>query len=200
MNYELLIDIIDQLSVVNPFKARKLSTLMEKHFAEDDQKKKKELEKKINRAVYSIFGKCINKDDLSDFYNTGSCINEECFNVEQSEEDRWFIFSDGARRYVKSEEGLELANYIPREYKKGFYIQERSASYENNDKDILLELRFLKRHQIKLDTISRLMDHKEELITNNYRLRNSSVPRDFVEELIDFLGIHRIQSTKKNTK
>ena len=198
MNYVLLREIIDQLSVINPYKARKLEMLLNKLNRENDQEKKKELEKRINLSIFNLFGKCLTKKDRDDFYNTSTWINEECYAIEQNEKNRWFIFSDGARRYVNTDEGIIVSNYIPREYGMGFHLDESDTS--KSSEDVLIEAAFIKKYQNRLDIIGRLMDHKEELITDNYCLRDSSIPRFFVEELIDFLGIHRIQNTKNNTK
>ncbi len=200
MNYELLLDIIEQLSVINPWKARKLDLLVGNHFTTRDEDKKKEIAKKIDRFIYNLFASSLTRESKNDFFNTGAVINEECYEIEKSEEDRWFITTDGARRFIPTDDGLKEANYIPRDYKKGFHLVDRGATCDMEAGEIMRELSFLKKHQSALNSISGLMDHKLELITNNYNVKKG-IPRFFVEMLIDYLELSRLpKEEKKNNK
>ncbi len=201
MNYEQLYEIIDQLSVINPWKAKKLEALVKKQVMSKDENEKKQLKRKINNFIYNLFGSCLTRESRNDFFNTSISISEDCYEVEQREKERWFIYNDGARRYILNGDKVEVANFIPREYKKGFYVREREANTEEEKKQLRREFSFLFRNESLLKNISSLMDHRQELVTYGYEVKNNNIPSFFVEMLINYLGLSRVpQEENKHSK
>ena len=176
MNYEQLYEIIDQLSVINPWKSKKLEALVKKQVMSKDENEKKQLKRKINNFIYNLFGSCLTRESRNDFFNTSISISEDCYEV-------------------------EVANFIPREYKKGFYVREREANTEEEKKQLRREFSFLFRNESLLKNISSLMDHRQELVTYGYEVKNNNIPSFFVEMLINYLGLSRVpQEENKHSK
>lgn len=191
MSYTELFKIIDELSYINPKKARKLSKIVKERITTKDNKKIKELDSKIWRYVHYIFMQSIDKNSRRELYNLTACIMDDILYVE-GQSKGWFISSTGARKYAVADDELVVTNYIPRSYKEGFYLN------EDDDPTVLEEnMLFLTKNSALLSTISKQMDRKEEILTNEYRPVNINVTRDFTEELIDYLDLPRINKIEE---
>lgn len=192
MNYLMLHQIIKYLEELNPGKARKLKRLLNAEKEETDPTKKKQIESKIHQFVYNVYMGSLARESRNDIYNTSMTINEDCYTLEQDANDGWYIFFDGAKRLQSTEDGIKVINHVPREYKQGFYLKEDFDAKE---------AAFLKKYHHMLDTISKNMDHKQELTTFDYQTKSPWIPVEFVELLVDFLGLTRIpQEEKKQQK
>jgi hypothetical protein len=110
-------------------------------------------------------------------------IFEECAMIENDARNGWVIGSKGAFRYVagKNNEAV-LANKVPREYKRGFYLVNGSG---------IEAVEFLDKYNIALQIIARRMDEREEAITFTKKAKSKNIPNELLEEMIDFLSLPR---------
>ena len=189
MDYNKIYKIITMLDSLSHRRANKLKSLVSSCLVENDPKRIKEAEKKVHNYVYNLYLKSLSKKSRDEVYNTSMIINEDCHSVEQDAIDGWYIFMDGAKRTVPTEDGeLIFTDIIPREYKEGFKL---------NDNPTAKELNFYLRYRQFLDSISKHMDRKQELTTFDYQTKTPFIPIEFVEALIDFIGLHRIPEKKQ---
>ena len=186
-----LFDIINGLEELNPRKAKKLRRLTNELIWEKNPTRRKTLEKKIRDVVYNIYLSCLSKKSRQDIYNTGIIISEECYAVERDAKDGWYIFFDGAKRLQKHGEGVTVSDVVPREYKKGFYLEEDATEKAK---------KFFKKYRSVLDDISLDMDHKQEMTTYDYQTKTPNIPIPFVERLVDYLGLSRIPKEDEKQK
>ena len=184
MNYNQLLEIIESLKEINPKKANKLAKLVESRLNENDSTAGKMLDQKIYNYVYSVFTDCLDKKDRDEFYSLSLCIMEDCYSIESNAKRNLVISSDGIKEYTVKDEQVEVKSFIPREYKKGFYLEKDATDAEK---------KFFNNYKYLLDIIGDKMDKKEELITHNYRVKNNNISTQFMESLIDFLQLPRIK-------
>lgn len=98
----------------------------------------------------------------------------------------WKITSWGADKHVGyGEEEETIEKTIPREYEKGFIISEGA--------DVETKI-FAKTNKDKLSEIAGVLDRIDEIITTGYQPA-SGIPREYIEQLIDYLGYRRIGDT-----
>ena len=97
----------------------------------------------------------------------------------------WKITSWGADKHVGYGEEETIEKTIPREYEKGFIISE-GADAETKE--------FAKTNKDKLSIIAGVLDRIDEIITEGYQPA-SGIPREYIEQLIDYLGYRRISDT-----
>ena len=184
MDYNKLLEIIESLKEINPKKANKLAKLVESRLNENDSTAGKMLDQRIYSYVYNVFADCLDKKDRDEFYSLSLCIIEDCHNIESKTKWNWIISSDGIKEYTVKDEQLEVKSFIPREYKKGFYLEKDATDDEKN---------FFNHYKCLLDIIGNKMDKKEELITYKYRVKDNNISTQFMESLIDFLQLPRIK-------
>ena len=191
MKIENVYAVLDELEILHPRKAKRLHTLIENYELEEDEDKKKKRWNRIRNYIYGIFRSCLTRECRKELENTSILISEESYTLEEQVKNGWLIFTDGARR-LSSEPNETYSNFIPREYKKGFYLQKHDYSNENEKQKFLDELKFLTNNKIMLGYLSDLMDRKQEIITYDFEVNNEAIPRKFVELLITTLGYVRI--------
>ena len=194
MNENMIYEIIIQLNEISPIRAKKLLRLANDYFSEEDPTLKNKLRKVIRQYVYDLYLNCLAKETRKDVVNTGVQINDFCYDLETSVNGLnarygWFIFFDGARQIKRVNGEDQVTGFIPRTYKRGFNLGDNSTK---------TEIEFLRRKKSILEDISLSMDHKQEL-TSNYKIKNKRIPKEFVELLIDYLGLERVP-TKKQIK
>lgn len=98
----------------------------------------------------------------------------------------WKITSWGADKHVGyGEEEEKIEKTIPREYEKGFIISEGA--------DVETKI-FAKTNEDKLSKIAGVLDRIDEIITKEYQPA-SGIPREYIEQLINYLGYRRIGDT-----
>lgn len=201
MQIEKVYEVLEELETLHPRKARKLQSLIENYEFEEDEDMKKKRFNRIRNYIYSIFRSCLTRECRKELENISICISEDCYTLEEHVKNGWFIFMDGARR-LSSEPNEKFSHFIPREYKKGFYLNKRDYSSETEKQKFIDELNFLTQNKIFLEHISDEMDRKQEIVTYDYEVNSPAIPRKFVELLITTLGYRRIeekQEEKKNT-
>lgn len=203
MNFELLDTILKYIDTMTyrKYRNQKLAKMVRKLKAEydasEDQKRKYEIRREIHKIIYRIFNGCLHKKTREELSNIGCTINEYCYQIEHKENNGWNIGNDAAKRYVPSEGKVVQVASIPREYKKGFYLEESEINTEAEKKNKIIESNFYYQYVDYLNRISDLMDRKSDIITYEYVVADPSVDRTFVELLIDFLGFSRVTDTKK---
>lgn len=191
MDYIQLIGIMEQLKDIDSRKALKLAKLMQKHAEEKNPDKKKNYERKIKNFICNLFFNCLDRDLENELYNLCACINADRYDLEQRDKS-WFVNTEGAKKYTYVDGKFEIIGSIPRYYGEGFVLEEDASAEEKRF--------FMENHAI-LSSIARDMDRKEEIVTY-YQPKNDSIPRDFTEGLVDFIGFSRIETreTKKGMK
>ena len=201
MNYDNINKVLEELERLNPRKAKKLRNLVEMEQQETNPEQKEVIMKKMRTYIFNVFLSCLARKTRNDITNTGVCINEDCYTVEQHADDRWIITLDGASRYDFEGEQLVKVGSIPREYKTGFHLEERDPVTEQDRINQQKEQEFYLRFHVYLDRIGEMMDHKQELVTDGYEINNPRIPREFVELLITTIGLQRVPTqVKKETK
>lgn len=197
MNYEEglkineLLRIIEHLKRMNNIKAIKLAKLVQKYINEDDYIQKIKLRIKINSYVYLIFIELLDNNSKNNIYNLGLDILEDCDNVEKDAGNGWMINTNGAFRYIMKDNEAILVNKIPRSYKSGFYLTDDSGKEA---------IDFSNKYKSILRIISNKMDRREETITYTKKPKNSKVSIEFLDEVIDYLNLPRINENKKEYK
>ena len=202
MNIEALNIILIELEKIpyRKYRNHKLSKMIRKLIDEyqqtDDQNRKYEIQKEVHHYVYRIFNGCLSKESREQLSNIGCTINEYCYQIEQHEKNGWLIGFQGVQRYKEKDGQFVQAGFIPREFQKGFYLEERVVSTEEEKKDKILENNFYYQYVDHLNRISDLMDRKAMIITYDYSLADFSINRAFVELLIDYLRFSRVNGAK----
>ena len=193
MNYEEIFKIIEQLKKINSIRANKLAKLVQKHMDETDPVKQKNLGIKIYSYVYWVFIELLDTNSRHNIYNLGLDILEDCDSIEKEANNGWLINYSGAFRYTFKNGEATLVNRIPRSYKKGFHLTEESG-VEGMD--------FINMYGGLLNIISSRMDRREEYITYNKKPKNKKISNEFIEELIDYLHLPKVNSEEsiKETK
>lgn len=194
MDMKLLNQILNQLQSISPRKAAKLEKLVSRYQMEQDTTKQKQIGRKIKNMVYNLFTSLLSRKSRNDLYNTSMLVEEDSYSLEQQSHDDWYINYDGAVRVVYEDHKPKVTNFIPREYKKGFYLE---IPKHASSTDALRELEFYNRYVDYLNRLSAHMDHKQEIISCGYELKNPNMDKAFPELLIDFLGFKRIQEPNK---
>ena len=190
MNYEQLFDIAKDLTRIDYFKAKKLFNLIQKHIYTDDIVEKRKLEKRIRSLIFYCFMNVIDKDSKKELYNVILC-NNDIINELEFHNPNWFINADGAFEYTFDNDKTTIIGQIPREYNKGYYLDEDNCSEE--------EKLFYDTNKLSLLLIGNNYDRKEEIITDEYTTR-FNISKEFTEKLIDFIGFKRINSKESDTK
>lgn len=193
MDFNLLESVIRVLQSSSPLKARKLIKLLNAYKATDDLEEKQELKRKIRNFVYVIFYSCLSKRCREELSTICCTINEECYRIERCA-DSWYVNEDGARRYqLEGEKFVETA-FVPREYKKGYYLRDMNTAdlSEAERKEKIREGNFYYTYAKDLGSISDLMDRKLEIVSYGYELKSPDVDRRFVELLMSCLKIRRL--------
>ncbi len=188
MNYEEIFKIIEQLKKINIIKANRLAKLVQKHMDETDPVKEINLRIKINSYIYWILIDLLDSDSRHNIYNLGLDILEDCNSIEKESNNGWIIGYKGAFRYVLDNGEVKLVNKVPRSYKNSFHLTEESG-VEGID--------FINMYGGLLNMISIRMDRREEYITYTKKIKNKKVSSEFIEELIDYLNLPRIEEEKE---
>lgn len=198
MNLIQLNEIIQELREYSPRKSKRLERLAEVIRTETKEEKKKRLEKKIYDYVYQIFLSCLSRKSREDLAYINAIIDDECFQLEYREKNRYHIGFEGVKRKTQTDEKNITKSYIKREYQKGFFINPSVAEKTPEEqKELLAQSTFYYDNINTLNEISGYMDHKLELITYEYTLKDSRIKREFTEHLISFLGLSRIENGKE---
>ncbi|MBR3211154.1 MAG: hypothetical protein IKF71_04385 [Bacilli bacterium] len=192
MNSENLRQILNELKVLSPIKAKKLKDMICQETNESDVMKQCELEQKIWNYLYQIFLSCLSKESKSSLVGAGDEINELIHTIEQKAQDGWSIYSEGAFRIEEQEGEYEVVGNIPREYGKGFLLQERTPKSEKEREYAMKELEFYTTFENHLAILGGEMDFKETYLTMGYQIKNSKISSDFVELLITTLELPRL--------
>lgn len=191
MNYDKTIKIIDELKKLNNTKAKKLSKLVQKHMDEKDPVIQKELERKIKHIIYWTFIDLIDSESRVKIYDLGVDILDDCIGIERDANNGWIINPRGASRYTMVNDEVIVSNFIPRTYKNGFNLTNDSG---------LEGVNFFNRYFNILISVSKKMDEREEAITYSKKPRNKNTSMEFLEELIDYLELPRVQNIEENNK
>ena len=191
MDYLELLNIMEQLQEIDSKKAYKLCKLIMKFKDEKDYTKRKEIERRIKNFIYHLFCSCLDRSLGKELANLGVSINSDRYDLEQIEKS-WFVGNEGAVQFKITDGQLEEIGAIPRYHGEGFVLDEDATDEEK---------RFLMMNHSILNSIARDMDRKEEIVTY-YQPKDDSIPRDFTETLVDFIGFSRIDDieTKKTMK
>lgn len=201
MNIDKCREIIEELRPMNSRKAKKLEKILTQYEQEDDKERKIFLANRLYNYVYHLFGSLLTKECRRDLFDTNTTINEESYETEQRSNKGFYINMDGIDRRVVKDGEVVIESYVGRDYQKGFYMVNRSlATTQEEKEEYLLQSHFYFNNIGILDDISERMDHKLELITFGYELKDPRIPRSFAEKLIDFLGIRRLEEQKEKAK
>lgn len=198
MDLEKLNKIIEDLQSISPLKARRLRKLTDMYQKEQDSEKKNELHIRIYNYVYHVFGSCLTRECRSDLYNTNTVINEESYSIEQRRKTGYRINMDGVERRMLQAGEVVTKSFIGRDYEKGFYMLEAPESEEDKE-EFARQSSFYFEHVAVLNQISDYMDHKLDLVTFQYEIKDDKIPRGFTESIIDFLGLRRIDDQKRKS-
>lgn len=194
MKEELLPVIIEELEKTSKLKALYLKHLVKKYNSDTNTNRKFMIESSIWDFVYGILLSSLDRKTSYDLANTAVSISDLCYQIMKAERDGWYISMDGVTRRVARSD--KFVCYITRTYGEGF-------KYDSSDcldeAEVRRHDRFVAKYAFELSNISKMMDHKQEIISSNYALRNANVSREFVETLIDFLGLRRVGDSKEKS-
>ncbi len=189
---DMLVEMLHYLKDISLMKYKKLQKLAILYLFEEDSQNKEIAGKKLRKYIYNLYLGCMNKETRREISNTGVLINEECYTLEQKQENKgWRIAFDGAYHFEKKDDQYVITDSIPREYNLGFYLNEEFSDKERD---------FYLRNRSRLERISDYMDRKQELTTYDYQTKNPFIPVGFVELLVDYLELCRIPEDQKYNK
>lgn len=192
--------IIEMLEDLNPRKAKKLRDLDLQELGEKNPHRRNELHLKTIDYMYYLFTGLLSNESRKEFMNISVGINELCYMLEQQAGDGWVLNNYGAMRIQKNSEGVTIVGSIPREYQKGFILEDRNPQTEQERVNAEKEIDFYTKYSYQLDLISSEIDHKQEFLTYGYQVKNPNTPRALVELLIQTLGLPKIPSQNTTTK
>lgn len=200
MNYELLNKIIAELEVVSPFKAKKIERLIDEYDAQPGNAPfRKDIEKKIFNTIYATFCSLLSRKSRDELYYVATSISEECYSVERSADNGWYINNGGAGRYVIENGETITKCYIPRKYKKGFIVSDKPAESVEERKEQLTAMDFYNTYASRLENIASLMDRKQEIISFDYQTKNEKVSRDLMDIMIEYLHFMKLTPEEMET-
>ena len=191
MDINLLHTIIKDLETASPRFAKKMNQLLVSYQESRNETKKRKIEKMIRDTLYGFFVKSLTKESRYDIYDLGIAIGEECFGIEYHAANHWHVGYSGAVRVAKQDGEVVVKNYIPRDYKKGYYLETPENMYIV---DKAKEIEFFTEFAGTLERVSEWMDKRQEVISGGYQLKSKKVSRELAENMITFLGLPRVDS------
>ena len=189
MDYEKTFNIAGKMMTHSPIRAFLISLLLYK-WLEAKNGQKKECEKKIRNLIIKDFLSSLNKSSRNSYSDCNTEIQEEIHKIE-AVEPYWIITSWGAERFDSVNGEIKAVEVIPREYKKGFILQDNSSDKAKQSSDKAKQ--FAERRKEKLEYISELMDERETIL-KRYKTRKG-IPKSYTEELIDWLEYRRTEDS-----
>ena len=189
MDYEKTFNIAGKMMTHSPIRAFLISLLLYK-WLEAKNWQKEECEKKIRNLIIKDFLNSLNKSSRNSYSDCNTEIQEEIHKIEVIE-PYWVITSWGAERFDSINGEIKAVEVIPREYKKGFILQDNSSDKAKQSSDKAKQ--FAERRKEKLEYISELMDERE-IILKRYKTKKG-IPKSYTEELIDWLGYRRTEDS-----
>ncbi|MBP5679256.1 MAG: hypothetical protein J6X28_05495 [Bacilli bacterium] len=193
MNMGLLKEIVEEYKKTNPKKGKKLEKLVLRYEHEKDECKKDELKKVIRGFLHVIFSKSIDNESQFIMDYVSQYINEGCHQIERKAGDGWNVSYTGAVRMMVENGKLIITNYIPREYKKGFYLDTPSKLPVEAKKR---EAEFYMDHDFYLGQVSKDMDSYQTVVSGGYT-PNPGVEREFLEKILTCINAPRIKEIEK---
>ena len=178
MDYEKTYNIAGKMMTHSPIRAFLISLLLYK-WLEAKNGQKEECEKKIRSLIIKDFLNSLNKSSSNSYSDCNTEIQEEIHKIETIE-PYWVITSWGAERFDNVNDEIKAVEVIPREYKKGFILQDNSSDKAKQ---------FAERRKEKLEYISELMDERETIL-KRYKTKKG-IPKSYTEELIDWIEYRR---------
>ena len=191
MNTDLLVKIINDLYLIDPRRSKKLQDMFLLYYQETDDYKKHVIKTRINQFVSSILFRLLSKESRLNIFDLGVEINERSSKLEKEAGDNWHIGYYGAVRLLRKENEVVITNFIPRSHGTGFYLDPDKNMPAS---ELERESKFYKDNSFTLSIIATLMDKREDYTSSKFELKNNRVSREFVETLIEFLGLPKIDS------
>ncbi len=188
MDYNKLFELVDEMSKIKGYRLKTdyLLKLINSH-VKSNQEDKFDFENKINQFIFNTFLDSIDSKSKDRLFNINVNINEERHSLSKNY-PLWHIDNYGAYKFKIDDENISIEATIPRDHEIGFYLTE-DASEE--------AISFMKKNGWRLGIINDYMTEKENIINYNYKPKNN-VPREFTENLIDYIGFRRIEDVKLN--
>ena len=188
MDYNKLLELTDEMSKIKGYRLKTdyLLKLINSH-VKSNQEDKFDFENKINEFIFNTFLDSIDSKSKEKLYNINVNINEERHSLSKKY-PLWHIDNYGAYKFKIDDENISIEETIPRDHDIGFYLTD-DASEE--------AISFMKKNGLRLGIINDYMTEKENIINYDYKPKNN-VPREFTENLIDYIGFRRIEDVNSN--
>ena len=198
MNEEMLIQLLPEIERYNPRKAKKIEKLMSLKRRETNTEKRANISRRLYNLVYRTFTDCLTKESKNDLTNTSTLINEECYVVESREGRGFRIHNEGVLRRTMRDGKVIEPSYITRSYQEGYSMAPlRKGATKEELEEYMRQNDFYNRRVERLNRISDDIDHKLEIVTFDYEIKDPSIPRTYTEKLIDTLGLDRLEEKDK---
>ena len=183
MDIYSVVCIIEQLKEIDKRKAAKLGRLFDRYLKEKSDTKKRDLVRKIRNNVFHLYLNCLDSSLKDELYNICYSVSADMVDLTEAEKS-WYVNAEGAVQYSKQDGKYAIVGNIPRTYGEGYVLREDATDEEK---------RFYMSNHALLSSIASQLDRKEEIITY-YQPKDKSIPREFTELLVDYIGFRRIDT------
>lgn len=188
MDYNKIFEVVEKMSKIKAYRLKTdyLIKLIS-NYAKSSEENKVEQEKIINNYIFTLFLDSIDKNQKDEIYNINININEVCNSIEK-ENPLWHISNYGAYKIKRVNDSYVIGDKILRDHENGFELNENSS---------LDSIQFFENNEWKLKVINDYMCRKENIINFEYTPK-VGIPKEFTEELIDYIGFRRIEKVNEN--
>lgn len=188
MDYNKVFEIVEKMSKIKAYRLKTDYLLkLISNYARCSKENKFEQEKIISNYIFTLFLDSIDKENKNEIYNINININEICSSIEK-ENPLWHITNYGAFKIKRVNDSYVVGDTIFRNHENGFELTESSS---------LDSIHFFEKNEWKLNVVNDYMCRKEDIINYEYKPKEG-IPKEFTEELIDYIGFRRIEKEDLN--